>query len=52
MLNLIRYVNLVNDRRIILKMHYTIKRDYRIFEIRKRIEFARSKRITTIEVSL
>ena len=33
-------------------MHYTIKRDYRIFEIREKVEFARSKRITAVEVSL
>ena len=52
MLNFIRYVDFVNDYRIILKMHYTIKCDYRIFEIRERIGFTGPKRITTIEVPL
>ena len=33
-------------------MYHTIKRNYYIFEIRERIEFAGSKRITAVEVSL
>lgn len=52
MLNSIRYIDFVNGRRIILKMYYTIKRDCRIFEIRERIEFARPKRVTAVEVPL
>ncbi len=52
MLNFVRYVDFVNDRRMILKMHHTVKYNYRIFEIRERTEFARSKRITMIEVPL
>ena len=52
MLNLVRYVDSVNDRRMILKMHHTIKRDCRIFRIRKRIEFAGPKRVTSIKISL
>ena len=52
MLNLVRHVDSVNDRRIILKIYHTVKRDCRIFEIRKKIEFARPKRVTAVEVSL
>ena len=52
MLNSIRYINFVNGRYIILKIYYTIKRNYYIFEIRERIEFAKSKRVMTVEVSL
>lgn len=44
MLDFIRYINFVNDRRIIFKMHYIIKRNYRTFEMRERIKFARSKK--------
>ena len=52
MLNSVRHIDSVNGRRIILKMHYTVKRNYRIFEIEKRIGFAGPKRVTTIEISL
>ena len=52
MLDSIRYVDFVNDHRIILKMHHTVKRNYRIFEMRERIGFAKPKRVTTVEVSL
>ena len=37
---------------MILKIYYTIKRDYRIFGIRERIGFAGLKRITAVEVLL
>ena len=52
MLNLIRYIDFVSGRRIIFKIHYTVKRNYRIFETGKRIGFVGPKRVTTIEVSL
>ena len=52
MLNLIRHIDSVNGRRIILKMHHTIKRDYRIFRVRERTGFAGPKRVTTVEVPL
>ena len=40
MLNIVRYVDFINDCRIILKIYYTIKRDCRIFRIRERIGLA------------
>ena len=52
MLNYVRHVDSVNSRRMILEMHYAVKRDYRIFEIGKRIILARLKWVTTVEVSL
>ena len=52
MLNLVRYVDFVNGRRIILKMYYIIKRDCYIFGIGEKAGFVRLKRVTTIEVSL
>ena len=51
-LNFIRYIDSVNSYRMIFKVYHTIKYNCYIFEIRKRIEFARPKRITTVEVSL
>lgn len=52
MLNFIKYINLINDRYVFFKLHQIIKRDYRIFKIKKRVKFVKSKGITTIEVSL
>ena len=52
MLNFIKYINFVNDYRIIFKIYHIIKRDCRIFEMKKKIKFAKLKRITTIEVLL
>lgn len=52
MLNSVRHVDSVNGRRMILKMHHIVKRDCRIFGMGERIGFARSKRVTAVEVSL
>lgn len=52
MLNLIRYIDLVNGRYIILKIYYAVKRNYRIFEIKEKVGFIKSKRVTAIEISL
>ena len=52
MLNFIKYINFVNDRHMIFKMHHIIKYNYRTFEIKKRAGFIKSKKIITIEMSL
>lgn len=52
MLNFIKYINLVNDRYIIFKIYYIIKYNYYIFEIKKKAEFIKSEKITTVKISL
>ena len=52
MLNSIRYIDFVSNYRIVFKIYYTVKRNYYIFRVRERIEFAKLKRITAIKVSL
>ena len=42
----------MNGRYIILKIHYAIKRGYRIFEIGERVGFIGSERVTAVEVPL
>ena len=50
--DLVRHIDSVNDRRMILKMHHTVKRDYRTFRIGERAGFAGPKRVTAVEVPL
>ncbi len=52
MLNSVRHVDSVNGRRMILKMHHTVKRDCCTFGMRERTGFAGPKRVTAIEVPL
>ena len=52
MLNLVRHVDSVNGRRMILKMHHTVKRDCRTFRVGERTGFAGPKRVTAVEVPL
>ena len=52
MLNSVRHVDSVNGRRMILKMHHTVKRDCRTFGMRERIELGGPKRVTAVEVPL
>jgi len=52
MLNLIRHVDPVNRRRMILRMHHAVKRDCGTFRMRERTGFAGLKRVTAVEVPL
>ena len=52
MLNSVRHVDSVNGRRMILKMHHTVKRDCRTFGIGERTGFAGPKRVTAVEMPL
>ena len=52
MLDSVRHVDSVNDYRMISKMHYTVKRDYRTYGMRERTGFAGPIRVTAVEVPL
>ena len=52
MLDSVRHVDSVNGRRMILKMHHTVKRDCRTFGMGERTGFAGPKRVTAVEVPL
>lgn len=52
MLNLIRHIDPINRRRMILRIHHAINRDYGTFRIGERTGFAGLKRVTAVEVPL
>lgn len=52
MLNLIRHVDPVNRRRMVLRMHHAVKRDCGTFRMGGRTGFVGLKRVTAVEVPL